>query len=164
MENAEKQRATVKPILVGEANPYGGDPRYALYPEPEYSAGGRLCRLIMGLDPREYLRRFDRRNLCAGKWGSVEARETAAAIGREVSMEYHLRGGPGRVVVLLGSKVCSAFGVRFEPFTALAQGDCGLVLLPHPSGLCRLWHEPDAINRARRTLRAAGIDFVAPAL
>lgn len=57
----------LRPILVGEANPYGGDPRYALYPLPENSAGGRLCRLILKLEVRQYLRSFDRRNLCATK-------------------------------------------------------------------------------------------------
>ena len=42
-------QADFRPIIVGEANPYGGDPAYALYPIPENSAGGRLCRLIMAL-------------------------------------------------------------------------------------------------------------------
>jgi len=142
-----------RPILVGEANPYGGDPRFALYPEPEHSAGGRLCRLILGLEVRDYLRRYDRRNLCSTAWRIAEAREAAAAIGREVDEAY--RAGTVRTVVLFGSKVCSAFGVRFEPFTRRAQGDCGLVILPHPSGLSRGWNAPGSFERAREVLRAA---------
>jgi hypothetical protein len=39
-------------LLLGEANPYGGDPRYALYPEPEGSSGWRLCHMVMGLGAR----------------------------------------------------------------------------------------------------------------
>lgn len=71
----------MKPLLVGEQNPYQADPRlaqrFALYPDPPRCAGWNLCHKIMGLPEREYLARFDRVNLCAGKWGVREARETA---------------------------------------------------------------------------------------
>lgn len=139
-----------RPILVGEANPYSGaDPDFALYPEPDYSAGGRLCRKVLGLEPRDYLRRFDRRNLCGEKWGMREARAAAAAIAAVSA---------GRVIVLLGSKVASAFEVEFEPFTVLNQGGASrFVVLPHPSGLSRLWNRPGAYNEARRVLREAGV-------
>lgn len=134
--------------FVGEANPYGSDPRYAFYPEPPNSAGGRLCRLILGLPAREYLRRFDRVNLCSGAWDAKEARRVAGAASWN-----DIERGP---VVLLGSKVCAAFGLRFEPFTL--GPDCReLVILPHPSGLCRLWAVPGAIERARAVLIEAGV-------
>jgi hypothetical protein len=137
-------------ILVGEANPYGGDPAYALYPLPVNSAGGRLCRLIMGLEVRDYLQRFNRRNLCATKWSMPEARRTAGEI---------LGAPSGCTVVLFGAKVCSAFDRGFNPYTI--ERDPGLsrtlVILPHPSGLSRAWNEPGSFERARRVLEEAGV-------
>lgn len=108
----------MRPLLVGEANPYGGDPSFALYPSPPWCSGERLCRLVLGLDPDEYLGRFDRQNLCPRSWHLPAARARAE-----------------------------------EPFTARD----GLVLLPHPSGLSRLWNAPGSFARAREVLRVAGV-------
>ena len=132
-----------KVILVGESNPYGADPYYALYPCPDGCAGHRLCRLVLNMTRCTYLAAFERVNLCAGKWSIKEARARAEEIG-------YLNDR----VVLLGSKVSAAFGVAFEPFTIKRQSDTGqaLAILPHPSGLCRLWNEPQAFERARLTV------------
>jgi hypothetical protein len=127
----------VKPLLVGEANPYGADPYYALYPLPENASGGRLAR-ILGLSESQYLRLFDRRNLCPMEWSAPVARAQAENIRAE-GREH---------VVLLGAKVARAFGFDYAPFT----GSKHFYLLPHPSGLCRVWNEPDAVQRARQLL------------
>lgn len=138
-----------RPILIGEANPYGSAPEYALYPYPERSAGGRLCRVIMGLDPHDYIRRFDRRNLCPQEWSMRVAREAA---------EQLMSTSAGRTIVLLGSKVCSAFDVSFEPNNILNNlGSSRFVILPHPSGLCRLWNQPGVMAGAHAVLREAGV-------
>ena len=159
---------TVKPLLVGEDNPLSRDPRHALFPYPKHHAGGRLATTIMGLSCTAYLRRFDRVNLCAGKWSIKEAREHAAKIWNE-SVDRP-------AVVLLGAKVCAAFGREFVPFEAYAtnyycsepgkvwqkmKSYVNIVVLPHPSGRCRLWNEPDSISKARGVLRYAGIDLPA---
>lgn len=158
----------MKPLLVGEANPYGADPRYALYPLPARASGHRLCTLVMGLGLREYLERFDRVNLCPGRWSAPVARVRA----RELLAEQ----GRARIV-LLGSKVCGAFGVPYEPFCAfIRSGDLeitwlrevlhyapdlgnarAVVVLPHPSGICRAWNHPAAFAMAREALSAAGV-------
>lgn len=138
------------PLLVGEANPYGADPHYALYPHPERSAGGRLCRVVLGLPVGAYMRSFDRVNLCARKWSVPEARRAAAAL---------VLADNRRIFILLGSKVCGAFGLDFEPYRIRREPGgipAVFVVLPHPSGLCRLWNEPGAIERARAVLREAG--------
>ena len=152
----------MKPLLVGELNPYGSDPAFALYHTPENSAGGRLCRLVMGLRRLDYERSYDRANLCAGKWSAKPARERAAAL-----LSERLRGaagGPPPVVVLLGARVCSAFGRDYQPFCHYEtsedvlgeSGEVSYVVLPHPSGLCRLWNAPGSFGRARESLRSAG--------
>ncbi len=129
----------MRPLLVGECNPYGSDPRYALYPLPAGAAGDRL-REILGLTLRDYLRRFDRVNLCTGRWSAVEARRRAVQVWQ-----------PGRPAhILLGAKVCAAWGVPFEPFTRTPGP--GVRILPHPSGRCRVWNEPGAVERARALL------------
>ena len=138
----------MRPLLVGEANPYGGDPTFALYPYPERASGDRLCRLVMGLEPREYLRRFDRVNLCPEKWSAPLSRINAQRI----------RAGDHERFVLLGTKVADAFGFKkVEPFGYAVEGDKSFALLPHPSGLCREWNKPGAFDRARGVLREAGV-------
>src|SRR6185369_14546902 len=98
---------------------------------PDGCSGHRLCCLILGMHQDDYLQAFDRVNLCRGKW-SIKA-------ARAKTMEL-----PGRLI-LLGSKVASAFGYPFKPFRLYGHH----LMLPHPSGLCRLWHEPMAFAGAR---------------
>lgn len=121
--------------LVGEANPYGRDPYFALYPVPDGCSGHRLCCLILGMSRSDYLSTFDRVNLCNRQWDTKEAAARALTLG-------------GRKCILLGSKVARAFEIPFRPFT-LFRRDTVLVL-PHPSGLCRLWNVPGNIDLARR--------------
>jgi hypothetical protein len=142
----------MKPLFVGESNPYGADPEFALYPSPRGCSGDRLCRLVLRMDPDAYLDRFDRVNLCVGKWSLKVARQKAAVLRGE-------REGP---VVILGSKVCGAFDMEFRPFTSRTWPEHGdhqikYVVLPHPSGLSRAWHEHGAFDRARGVLRSASV-------
>lgn len=138
-----------RPILVGEDNPYGPDPSFALYPAPAHSAGGRLCRDVLGLRRSRYLAAFDRRNLCPSVWRTADARKGAAAVLLAVSLHQ-------RWAILCGAKVARAFGC--EPATAevpvrisAADAGGGLVVIPHPSGRCRLW-SPAAVAAVRREL------------
>lgn len=124
----------MKPLLVGEANPYGGDPYYALYPLPENASGGRLAR-ILGLSDQRYLDAFDRRNLCPMEWNMKDARANAAAI----------LASERTAVILLGAKVAKAFGLDYAPFTRHQR----LLILPHPSGLNRIWNMRGSVARAR---------------
>ena len=142
--------------LIGETNPYQDDPeesiRYAMYPEPPESAGGRLCNLILGMTERDYLRSFERRNLLAGPWEGKGVTERARASAACLSWEMN----PGDQVLLLGAKVVGAFfpGEPWEAFACFhlppgsgdprgrgAEGHRGPFLhfaaLPHPSGLNR---------------------------
>lgn len=131
-------------LLVGEHNPYGPDDAFALYPEPEHSAGGRLCRLVLGMEPREYLRSFDRANLLhAARWSAPRAREEARRI---------LATGRRRLV-LLGARVAAAFGLESAQFQRRHAGGVVLVAIPHPSGRCRAWNVPGAFALARSLVK-----------
>ena len=135
----------MKPLLVGELNPYGPDAHFALWSDPQGSAGWRLCHAILGLEQREYLRRFDRVNLCTGAWDPVHALEEAEKIVAE-----------RLVVIALGGRVARAFKVGFDPFAVTTRwlthergGKTEILVLPHPSGRCRLWNDPKNAERAR---------------
>jgi hypothetical protein len=134
----------MKPLVVGEANPYGGDPYFALYPKPENSAGWRLCHLVLGFEyAKTYLDLFDRVNLCPRDWSMKVARERAV----------QLRSVPAFQAVLLGRKVAAAFRLEdVPPFTVWRPSEVSrawCVVLPHPSGLCMEWNKPGAFERAR---------------
>ena len=152
-------------ILVGEDNPYGDDPRFALYPHPDGSAGARFCRLVCGLPRADYIG-LRRTNLCVGKWSAPAARKAADQLRLDVL--------PGHVLVLLGRKVAGAFGLAgslafstareadrdvYGPLDVQRLGAAGqvvrYVLLPHPSGRNTTWNEPGAFERARSLLRSA---------
>jgi hypothetical protein len=155
----------MKPLLVGESNPYGNDPDYALYPFPENSAGYRLCHVVLGMTMREYMRAFDRVNLMSGskKWSLPGAREAARELldrtpkGESAVLPSH-RIEFGQPLILLGARVARAFRLTYTPFELHAWGD-GLgdhrriLVLPHPSGRCRAWNEPGSYERARRMVR-----------
>lgn len=94
----------------------------------------------------------ERFNLCPCTWDREQARVRAADL---------LNTRPSEVLILLGRKVAEAFGVADLPPFASKQiiGGPRLVVLPHPSGLNRLWHESGTIQRARTAIGAACPDF-----
>lgn len=130
----------VKPLIVGELNPLRGDPRFDLHPFPDNASGGRLCKLL-DVSVSEYIERFDRMNLCRGRWSAKEAKSAAEDVMAS-------RRGP---VILLGRRVAVAFGLRDKPmFSTTYRNGVTLYLVPHPSGLCRTWnHESNVIQKKR---------------
>lgn len=141
----------MKPILVGEQNPWGSNPMYALWPDPPGCAGWRLCHVVLGLTPDDYLARYERTNLLAGhRWSVPRARRAAADLCAK-------RIPAGRIAILLGTRVCQAFGLPYDPFTIVGGPHSGpiFVRLPHPSGRCRAWGDERAVERARAAVRAA---------
>lgn len=131
-------------LFVGEMNPYGTKPEFALYHLPREAAGNRL-REILGLSDADY-EKLAKVNLCVGKWTNAVARQK----GQEL-----LRHSDYKVIVGLGEKVRWALGGP-EPFllVSVASG-LTVVTLPHPSGRCRTWNRPDSRQLARQVMRAA---------
>ena len=134
----------MKVLLVGEDNPYGNDPKYALYHLPVNAAGDRLRRHL-GLTVGEY-RAIEKVNLCSDRWRWKEARAKAAEIVGREDLD---------VVVMCGAKVKSAFGREFMPsFTAMSDMEgLTMISLPHPSGRCRDWNWSGADDAARKLWR-----------
>lgn len=129
--------------LIGESNPFG-DPEMALWYEPVGCSGDRL-RVILGHSPDEYVRLYRRRNLLqlrpGESWSAPRARDAAEELRRETEAEDAL--------VLCGAKVASAFRVDYIALYRLnlPRADAGhlrVLVIPHPSGLNRMW------NRDRR--------------
>lgn len=139
----------MKPLLVGEMNPYGADPYFALFPLPETSSGGRLQSLVLGL-PRNRYCGLDRVNLCEGKWSAPAARARGQELREFFTPATHK-------FVLLGAKVSGAFDVPFEPISVKASHVAGdghtYVVLPHPSGRNLLWNEPGVIENVQELMR-----------
>lgn len=139
----------MRPWIIGESNPHqkpGADPshKYDLFPLPKGASGHRLCKLVLGMEMTTYLRSFVRRDLLTEKWTVAAARKAAAEVWKE----------SGRApLVLLGAKVSAAFGLAYIPFSSIdhgcVEGLRKVVIIPHPSGLCRAWQEPGAFTRAR---------------
>ena len=138
--------------VVGELNPYGADPRYALYHEPSGASGDRLRR-ILGLTVRSYVS-LSKYNLCVGKWSIAHARQTAGEIWTE-----------HRTIIVLGNKVRSAFNrLCDKPILGApsvrqhSESGHALIWLPHPSGLNRMWSDRINVLRSRELVEVhAGI-------
>jgi len=136
-------------LLLGEDNPWGSDPEFALYCYPPGCAGHRLHR-ILGVSEDQYLA-LHRKNLCDGTWGKDRAKQRA--------MELLAPTVPWNVIVLLGRKVTETFekvaldGAPLVPFASKAyRQNMTLVSLPHPSGRNSAAWQPAARARARAIL------------
>jgi uracil-DNA glycosylase len=61
---------------------------------------------------------------------------------------------PWRRMILLGRQVVTAFGYPAATyFSTWTGGDKRFLLLPHPSGLNRLWNVDDSYGKAMDALR-----------
>jgi len=146
----DRARTSGRVLLIGEDNPYGSAPEFALYCHPAGCSGYRLRR-ILGLPESQYLA-LHRKNLCDDAWTAKEARARA--------FELLSPFAEWDVLVLLGRKVTETFekvALSGEPLVAFSTRGCcpgrTLVSLPHPSGRnVALWN-PKARERARQILR-----------
>lgn len=140
--------AGMKTLLLGEDNPYGSEPEFALYCYPVGCSGYRLRR-ILGLPQHKYLA-LPRMNLCdSGAWSMKVARQrTRGLLAPSVGWD---------VIVMLGRKVADAFDYTQPFFTHVAVprtgGETHLVSLPHPSGRNASAWSGKAPQRAREILR-----------
>jgi hypothetical protein len=126
-------------LLIGEANSTLPDNQEALAPEPDFSHGYYLMKLL-GLSRDEYLKRYDRALLSGYKWSPWKAQKMATAL--------LLNAPQDQVIVLLGQRVTKAFGLNYMPFTAKGR----YRILPHPGKKNSTWDMEENCARARRLL------------
>ena len=146
----------MKPVVIGMNNPYSNDPRYALYPHPQKSAGYRLYDMLRQAAYREnmmvslvnYVDRFDRFNLVTGEEWNVKE----AALGAQ-SLLGTLQD---RKVVICGKAVAKAFDLKQPDFSLQKKHQHGFDywVIPHPSGLCREYNDPFTVRRVGDLLLA----------
>lgn len=127
-----------RPILIGMNNPHSEDPRHALAPYPSGVAGHRLWRMLSdrcGASRLSYMRAFERINLLNSRtWSPLRAR------AQNENLWSSLRGR--RRVVVLGNAVKDVLWLSRVPYLRwTVTDDVRWCLLPHPSGLCRLYND-----------------------
>lgn len=111
--------AIKQPLIIGDTGIKGEQGVCALYPFKN-SDGEYLCRIVLGLRPEEYLKKYGRVNLCNETWSVKEARK------RAIEIMFERR----RLLILLGAKVCKAFGIRYEAFSVVYIAGIQVVILP----------------------------------
>lgn len=116
------------------------------------SSGERLAKW-MGVSPSEFTNNFARVNL--NPWHD----------GDEFSPNYHIAAAKnlyellyGRRVVLLGPAVAEAFGVSRRDYVYFRFYDHPeahfiYAVMPHPSGLNRLYNDPQIMAQAKNFLQ-----------
>lgn len=129
-----------------------------LWPNPPTGSGGRLHKLT-GLTLDEYIDGTERVNLFLDtpqKWSRVQAQESAKGIALYAWTN-------GQTLVLLGKKVAGAFGttntsfyedsalfpLSYEKSGRYQLGSVPAFVIPHTSGRCREWNDPDVRARAQ---------------
>jgi len=137
----EKFAEPVRALIVGECPGPSTSWATPLFPDPPTSSAGRLVEMS-ALEPGEYLGHFYRRNLCDGKqWRYSEARRRARAIVTALfDAPRDLR------VVLCGQKVAGAFDLERHGFWRPIKLETRqtAVVVPHPSGVNRIYNRKDA--------------------
>lgn len=138
----------MKPVLLAMNNPHRTEAKYALFPSPAGSAGGRLCGMLRAVRPdlfrADYLRAFDRRNLVQGPWSARKA-ALQATHWREMWEGVSSRRGftPGLLEVLvLGEGPRVALGLPKQLLHPIERGGVVYRQLPHPSGRCLWYNHP----------------------
>lgn len=137
-------KSDTRPVLIGMNNPVSSNPEHALYPYPPGCTGHRLLEMLQSRMPdvgrREYLGRFDRRNLVPHKTWSASI---AAKHADELFVTFF---GTGRTIVLLGNDTVKAFNIPRLLIHPQIVGGATWRQIPHPSGR-NLWYNSET-NRA----------------
>lgn len=137
--------------FVGEApGPRDTTSRTPLWSLRKSSAGYRL-RAMTGLDRASWIRRVPKFNLVpyrVTRWPREFAEQQAQNLCSSLLRDYDL--------ILCGRKVARAFGVPAkQPWLTWTKSPWGphVVVIPHPSGLCREYNDPEFVKRASRFLK-----------
>ena len=144
----------MKPLIVGMNNPYSEDPRYALYPHPERSAGFRLYLMLKEAGHREavsisklnYAERFDRVNVVAGEPYSKSAAKRERPKVLELMRD--------RLTIICGAGTARDLELFYGGFTLEKNvvGPYSYYVIPHPSGRTRDYNSSEMRARVGELL------------
>lgn len=128
-----------RPLLIGINNPVSSEPEHVLFPYPPGCTGHRILQMLQSRMPditrRQYLQRFERRDLVPFKVVDMSvAKASAARIQKEL-------WGTGRTVVLFGEEVRKAFGHPRLLLHPQLIGGATWRQVPHPSGRNQWYNE-----------------------
>jgi uracil-DNA glycosylase len=138
----------MKPLVVGEAPGRRGGPPLA------GDCGQRLADFY-GVSLRDFKRTFTCVNLLREWPGSAGKGSRFPLAEAKVQAERIAARLPwGRVVILLGRRVASAFGVKTDYFRRARIGKCIMVfVVPHPSRVNRWFNDPANVDSMRAFMR-----------
>lgn len=153
----DKNPILVRPLLLGEA-PGPSAPEHFV---PLDGRGGDRLAQCAGMDRAELLDGFATANLLA-RWPGPAGKGSAwdAATARYAARAFELP----EVTVLLGRRVCGAFAAAHTWLRgpAMAWGewrfgpdDIAVTVVPHPSGINRLYNDPAVREQVGVALREA---------
>lgn len=132
-------------LIVGEGPSKTSDPHQPLLG----GRSGQMLAELVGLPPHQFGMLFRCVNLLPA-YAGTRKRHLMRAAGPTLRVALD-----GRRAVFLGREVAAALGARDMPF--MEWRDLGLldaVVLPHPSGENRLWHDASLHQRVAGMLRA----------
>lgn len=137
-----------KPLLIGMNNPQGNE---ALVATPIGGTGHRIWKMLTIRHPcmteKTYENSFERMNILEARvWNTRQARAFAEPV--RARME-------GRTVVLLGSGAMLALGLPRAPWMVWSAADTSggrWCVIPHPSGLNRLYNDVAMVDRVSELL------------
>ncbi len=147
----------MKPVLLGMNNPHSTDPSRALGVTPNNASGHRLWSMLaisamcreppIVVQPHEYEAGFDRYNLL-----NEEVFDPTLFTKERKAQVLGLLND--RVVVMCGTNVPRVLGLTWIGFDLKAHicTDFVYYVIPHPSGLCREYNDPDMRSRVGNLL------------
>lgn len=146
MVGARPRILETKPLLVGEWPPKTGEGPYG----PLSARPARVLSAILGITYETFLCMFDRVNLL--KWWAGEKPPGVPAL-RAIASGFTLNDGCP--IILLGRRVCQAFGFTSGYYYWSDFGQKPCVAIPHPSGLNRLYNHVTTRTQVQDVLHRA---------
>jgi hypothetical protein len=130
--------------ILGERPGPNTDKSVALYPHTNTGAAARLFRLL-SLTQEVYLANTSRLNAVD------DQSSTASTVARQRVEEFHRSAGQNPFIVL-GKSALKAMPVRYRK---MQFGDIveNVLLLPHTSGVNRVWNDPAFTAKMQRIAR-----------
>lgn len=119
---------------------------------PFHGRCGAFLTRLLGADYRSL---FDEANLL-DTWPGPSGKGSAAPrLDLRLAWDAFLLADRHQAVVLCGKRVAGAAGLRMGFLGRLGAQGRTLLLVPHPSGVCRWWNDPGCREAARRFLLEA---------